>query len=54
MKAKRAAIYVRVSTAEQETDLQETELKEIARIGAGVAAFTEIKDRAGPRTTGQH
>jgi len=26
--AKRAAIYVRVSTAEQETDLQETELKE--------------------------
>jgi DNA invertase Pin-like site-specific DNA recombinase len=28
MKAKRAAIYVRVSTAEQETDLQETELKE--------------------------
>jgi len=28
MKAKRAAIYVRVSTAEQETDLQETELRE--------------------------
>jgi DNA invertase Pin-like site-specific DNA recombinase len=28
MKTKRAAIYVRVSTAEQETDLQETELKE--------------------------
>ena len=28
MKGKRAAIYVRVSTAEQETDLQETELRE--------------------------
>ena len=28
MKTKRAAIYVRVSTAEQGTDLQETELKE--------------------------
>jgi DNA invertase Pin-like site-specific DNA recombinase len=28
MKAKRAAIYVRVSTNEQETDMQETELKE--------------------------
>jgi DNA invertase Pin-like site-specific DNA recombinase len=28
MKAKRAAIYVRVSTADQETDMQETELKE--------------------------
>ena len=28
MKGKGAAIYVRVSTAEQETDMQETELKE--------------------------
>lgn len=28
MKAKRAAIYVRVSTNDQETDMQETELKE--------------------------
>ena len=28
MKTKRAAIYVRVSTNEQETDMQETELKE--------------------------
>ncbi len=28
MKTKRAAIYVRVSTAEQETDMQEAELKE--------------------------
>ena len=28
MKAKRAAIYVRVSTNEQETEMQETELKE--------------------------
>ncbi len=28
MKTKRAAIYVRVSTAEQETDMQETELRE--------------------------
>ena len=28
MKAKRAAIYVRVSTNEQETDMQETELRE--------------------------
>jgi DNA invertase Pin-like site-specific DNA recombinase len=28
MKTKRAAVYVRVSTAEQETDMQETELKE--------------------------
>jgi DNA invertase Pin-like site-specific DNA recombinase len=28
MKAKRAAIYVRVSTAEQETDMQEAELRE--------------------------
>jgi DNA invertase Pin-like site-specific DNA recombinase len=28
VKAKRAAIYVRVSTAEQETDMQETELRE--------------------------
>src|SRR5580704_5872903 len=28
MKAKRAAIYVRVSTAEQDTDMQETELRQ--------------------------
>ena len=28
MKTKRAAIYVRVSTSQQETDMQETELKE--------------------------
>ena len=28
MKGKRAAIYVRVSTLEQDTDLQETELRE--------------------------
>jgi DNA invertase Pin-like site-specific DNA recombinase len=28
MKAKRAAIYVRVSTSQQETDIQETELME--------------------------
>jgi DNA invertase Pin-like site-specific DNA recombinase len=30
MKAKRAAIYVRVSTNEQETDMQEMELKDAA------------------------
>ena len=30
MQAKRAAIYVRVLTNEQETDMQETELKDAA------------------------
>ncbi len=43
MKTKRAAIYVRVSTAEQETDMQEAELREY--VGNRGWSFTVYRDK---------
>jgi hypothetical protein len=51
VKTKRAAIYVRVSTNDQETEMQETELRNTAKTGVGAARSTEIKARAVPRMT---
>ena len=50
---KRAAIYVRVSTVEQETDLQEHELQEYCERVAGVVLSTGIKVIVTPRMTDQ-
>jgi DNA invertase Pin-like site-specific DNA recombinase len=43
MKTKRAAIYVRVSTSEQETEMQETELKEYCENRSW--SFTVYRDK---------
>ena len=53
MKTKRAGIYVRVFTGEQDTAMQEAELKECVNGVAGNSRFTRImasaeQDRAGP------
>lgn len=50
---KRAAIYVRVSTAEQETDLQEHELKEYCERRGWSWVVTGIKVRVERRMTDQ-
>ena len=51
---KRAAIYVRVSTAEQETDLQEVELKEYCeRRGWSVVLYRD-KGQSGGKQDRQH
>jgi DNA invertase Pin-like site-specific DNA recombinase len=49
MRAKRAAIYVRVSTIEQDTDLQETELREYTESRAGVVSFTPDRGQSGAK-----
>lgn len=49
MKTKRAAIYVRVSTAEQETDMQETELKEYCENRSWICTVYRDRGQSGAK-----
>lgn len=49
MRAKRAAIYVRVSTTDQETDMQETELKEYSENRSWNCTVYRDKGQSGAR-----
>jgi DNA invertase Pin-like site-specific DNA recombinase len=50
---KKAAIYIRVSTTEQEIGLQETELREFADRRGGNTKSSPIEAKAVPRTAGR-
>jgi DNA invertase Pin-like site-specific DNA recombinase len=53
VKTKRAAIYVRVSTNDQDTGLQETELREYVESRGLAVPYTATRGKVGPKMKDQ-